>query len=175
MTAQGAVKMSSVHNGAHMAPRKLWCAFVLAVLLVLASLAEAQAGSGTGGGKGRRSTAPAAAQPQPAPTGACTPAQQLHIIPEIRSENGVLKAVMTVRDGSRTLWGSLGDTRCLPQSVRFFSGHAVGKPEDPLFSGTAPIPGPTLRAKVGDLVEITFLNQINTQHFANSLDQAELQ
>jgi FtsP/CotA-like multicopper oxidase with cupredoxin domain len=33
------------------------------------------------------------------------------------------------------------------------------------------LPGPTLRARVGDIVQLTFLNQINTGDFGNSIDQ----
>ena len=34
----------------------------------------------------------------------------------------------------------------------------------------APLPGPTLRAKLGDIVELTFLNQIDPLDYGNSLD-----
>jgi FtsP/CotA-like multicopper oxidase with cupredoxin domain len=36
-----------------------------------------------------------------------------------------------------------------------------------------PRPGPTLRARVGDLVQLTFINQINTIHFGDSIDRGE--
>jgi FtsP/CotA-like multicopper oxidase with cupredoxin domain len=109
-------------------------------------------------------------------TNVCAPNQPLITIPTLRrNDKGELKAVIRLRDGTRTLWGSRGSTRCIPQTLRFFSGHELGKPEDPLFSGSTPIPGPTLRARIGDLVEITFLNQVNPQDFAGSLDQANYQ
>jgi FtsP/CotA-like multicopper oxidase with cupredoxin domain len=127
------------------------------MLLVLAATTQAQTPGGS------------------AAVSECSTDQGLITIPEVKSENGILRAVITLRDGTRKMWGSLGSARCLSQAIRYFAGHAVGKAEDPLFSGTAPIPGPTLRARVGDLVEVTFLNQIDPQHFANSLDQANYQ
>ena len=36
-----------------------------------------------------------------------------------------------------------------------------------------PVPGPTLRARLGDLVQLTFLNQINANDFGNSIDRGE--
>lgn len=135
-----------------------------AVVLIM-MLAFASAGQAQSGGKAGTST-----------TDVCAMNQPLIIIPTLeRDGKGELKAVIRLRDGTRTMWGNRGSTRCIPQSVRFFSGNEVGKPENPLFSGQSPIPGPTLRAKVGDLVEITFLNQVDPQHFAGSLDQANYQ
>src|SRR5262245_43952731 len=98
---------------------------------------------------------PGAAQ---APGPDCQPGQDLITVPEIRSENGRLRAEMTVVSGKRTLWGSPGDTRCIPQDLRYFQGRNLLKPGplDPAFSSGAPIPGPTLRARVGDLIQIKF-------------------
>jgi FtsP/CotA-like multicopper oxidase with cupredoxin domain len=80
----------------------------------------------------------------------------------------------------RTLWGSHGvpsagsktDTRCASQDIRYFDGYNLSDPK-PWPTGPEPLPGPTLRARVGDTVEVMFLNQINMQHFANTLDQGE--
>jgi len=104
---------------------------------------------------------------------ACPPLNQdLITVPEIRSRNGRLRAVLTLTDEKRTLWGSIQDTRCAIQDVRFFKGSDPASPT--LWPATGePIPGPTFRARVGDLVEIAFLNQIDTQHFAGSLDEAK--
>ncbi|MBZ5524347.1 MAG: multicopper oxidase domain-containing protein [Acidobacteriia bacterium] len=106
----------------------------------------------------------------------CPPASQPLIkVPEIRSAGGKLKAELLLKDGLRTLWGSPGDPRCASQYMRFFTGRSLltPSPVDPLFAGPAPIPGPTLRAHVGDLIEIEFDNHVNTQNFANSLDRGE--
>ncbi|HZU30821.1 MAG TPA: multicopper oxidase domain-containing protein, partial [Candidatus Angelobacter sp.] len=43
--------------------------------------------------------------------------------------------------------------------------HSIGAQE--------PIPGPTLRTRVGDQIQILFLNQINPQDFSNSQDLAQ--
>lgn len=108
------------------------------------------------------------------------PGQALINMPEISSHNGVLRARIKLVDGLRTMWGSVAvgpgtqtDTRCATQYMRFFEGSDPMRPQ-PWPAGPDPIPGPTLRARVGDLIEITFQNQINPQHFANTLDQGEL-
>ena len=107
--------------------------------------------------------------------------QALIDIPEIKHGNdGTLRAVVRLTDGMRTLWGSQGvpqtgsqtDTRCASQDVRYFDGYNPSDPK-PWPSGPEILPGPTLRAHVGNTVEVMFLNQINTQHFANTLDQGE--
>jgi FtsP/CotA-like multicopper oxidase with cupredoxin domain len=118
---------------------------------------------------------PSPAPPTP-PASPCAPGQDLITVPEIKSEGGHLKAEITLTSGKRTLWGSAGDSRCVQQDLRFFKGRNLLKPgpEDPAFSTGIPIPGPTLRAKVGDLIQVKFLNQVDTQAFANSLDQAML-
>ena len=75
----------------------------------------------------------------------------------------------------RVMWDTGTTPRCATQYMRYFHGYSLLKPgpEDPLFSKSDPIPGPTLRARVGDLIEIQFENLINTQHFSNSLDRGE--
>ena len=95
-------------------------------------------------------------------------------IPEISSQNGRLRAEIKLTNGKRTLWGIKGDTRCLPQQVRVLTGHDLLKPgaNDLIPVNGEPIPAPTLRVKVGDLIQIKFLNDIDTQSFAGSLDQA---
>src|SRR5436190_17250280 len=123
----------------------------------------------------------ATAQP-PAPatatgTANCRPGQDLIAIPEIvRRSDGRLRAEIELTSGKRTLWGSVGDTRCVAQDLRYFTGRNLLKPtsaNDPAFAGGEPIPGPTLRARVGDLIEVRFLNHVDTQTFADSLDRAE--
>lgn len=106
----------------------------------------------------------------------CQPGQELIAIPEIKSNGkGLLRAEIRLTSGQRTMWGAAGDTRCVPQALRYFTGRDLLTPgsEDPAFAKGDPLPGPTLRAKVGDLIQIKFLNQVDTQAFANSLDQAE--
>jgi FtsP/CotA-like multicopper oxidase with cupredoxin domain len=113
--------------------------------------------------------------PQPTPTPFPCPTQQQPLVdvPAIHSHGGKLKATLRLKDGIRTMWGFTGETRCAPQRVRYFEGfegfdptHAVPWP-----AGSDPIPGPTFRTRVGDLVEITFFNQIDPNHFAATLDR----
>jgi FtsP/CotA-like multicopper oxidase with cupredoxin domain len=132
---------------------------------------------------GAQPPAPAAATPAAATAAAalassanCQPGQDLITIPEIRSDTAShrLRAEIELTSGKRTLWGSIGDPRCAQQDLRYFTGRnllAPG-PDDPAFAKGDPIPGPTLRARVGDLIEVRFLNNIDTQQFANTLDQS---
>jgi FtsP/CotA-like multicopper oxidase with cupredoxin domain len=116
--------------------------------------------------------APDRAQAQTPPAGPC-PAQQQNLIPvpEIKSVKGKLKATLKVVDGVRTVWGSGGDRQCYKQRMRFFEGFDSTYPRQ-WPAGQDPIPGPTLRARVGDLVELTFFNQVNPADFAGSLDHS---
>jgi FtsP/CotA-like multicopper oxidase with cupredoxin domain len=100
------------------------------------------------------------------------PAQQQNLItvPEIKSANGKLRATLKLVDGVRTMWGYSDDARCATQNLRFLQGVDPANPK-PWPSGPDPIPGPTFRARVGDLVEIAFYNQINTNNFASTLDR----
>lgn len=111
----------------------------------------------------------------------CPPhGQELLTIPEIvRGPDGVLRATIQNVDGLRTVWGSEGipgqsttDARCASQYMRYYIGVDTNHPK-PWPAGPDPLPGPTLRARVGDLVEITFQNLVNPQHFANTLDRGE--
>lgn len=102
--------------------------------------------------------------------------QGLLTVPEIKSEGGRLKALLLLSDNStRVMWDTGTTPRCATQPMRYFHGRSLLKPgpEDPLFSKSDPIPGPTFRAKVGDWIEIQFENLINTQHFINSLDRGD--
>ena len=73
--------------------------------------------------------------------------------------------------------GAAGTTvRCAPQYFRVFKGvGAVPLPPDNGTPYPDPMPGPTLRAEVGKLVELTFLNQINPANFADSIDRGDYQ
>jgi FtsP/CotA-like multicopper oxidase with cupredoxin domain len=150
-------------------------AFLFIILLLFVLPAQPQK-AGTAKAKAKPPAAAPAATSTPAQNPQIvpcpTPGQELIAIPEIKSANGRLRAVVRLTDGIRTLWGSTGDSRCASQYVRYFDGYDPGN-RKPWPSGTEPLPGPTLRGRVGDTIEVTFLNQINTQHFATSLDQGE--
>jgi FtsP/CotA-like multicopper oxidase with cupredoxin domain len=108
--------------------------------------------------------------------------QPLIKIPEITRDPGTnrLKGVVITADEQRNLWFKNGaNFFCAAQYMRYYKGYRLGHPEDWNVKNYAvsgfpePLPGPTLRARVGDLVEITFLNQINTLHYGNSIDRGE--
>src|SRR4051794_40820714 len=63
---------------------------------------------------------------------------------------------------------------CQPQRVRAFRGiEAVPKVAPSPGGIIDPVPGPTLRARLGDIVELTFLNQIDRKRFPQSMDLGE--
>ncbi|MEJ0074496.1 MAG: multicopper oxidase domain-containing protein [Alphaproteobacteria bacterium] len=122
------------------------------------------------------------------------PAQPLVRIPELRATNNKLRGTIVLNNGVQRLFlggGPQGDpTQCLPQDVRQFRGvnavlPAYGGAIPPGYPGYAPptpappadvldpVPGPTLRARVGDLVQLTFLNQIGTGPYWDSIDRGE--
>jgi len=88
-------------------------------------------------------------------------------IKEISSKDGKLKAILTIKNEQKRLPGYTGSQ--LPV-MRYFEGRdqtdgAVWPPADRVKDC---LPGPTLRAKVGEKVEITFLNHVTPSAFANS-------
>jgi len=66
---------------------------------------------------------------------------------------------------------------CQEQIVRVFRGLNA-QPPMPLVPENRigdPMPGPTLRARLGDIVQLTFVNNIKPNQFPYSIDQAENQ
>jgi len=64
---------------------------------------------------------------------------------------------------------------CRQQTVRVFRGLNA-QPAMPLVPQDRigdPMPGPTLRARLGDIVQLTFVNNINPNQFPYSIDQGE--
>jgi FtsP/CotA-like multicopper oxidase with cupredoxin domain len=116
-------------------------------------------------------TAPAGAQ-SPAPAApAQGSSQELRTIGEIRSRNGKMRAVITVRNEPRSIPG-LQTTQ--PPMLRYFEGKGPDGVWPPTNEHGVLRPGPTLRARVGDQVEITFLNHIKVEDFpGGSIDNAE--
>jgi len=111
------------------------------------------------------------------------PNQQLIQIPELVSQAGVLRGTIVLRDTPERLNLNIGTTnQCVPQFVRNFQGvNAVppaypGMPPVPSPPSTQyadPVPGPTLRARVGDIVQLTFLNHIDPGDYGDSIDRGE--
>jgi FtsP/CotA-like multicopper oxidase with cupredoxin domain len=121
------------------------------------------------------------------------PGQPLIRIPEIVSDAGKLRGTLILNNGVQRLYlgGAARDTtQCLPQDVRQFRsptavlpayagaippglpGYVPPTPAPPA-DVLDPVPGPTLRAKLGDIVELTFLNQIGTGPYWDSIDRGE--
>lgn len=103
----------------------------------------------------------------------CAPLRDLITIPEIKSQSGKLQGWMILSDEQRALAGSATGTPCNNQRLRFFEGYSAAQGSLKWPSTGDPIPGPTLRARVGDLIELTFVNQVNPKNFPNTLDQGE--
>jgi len=139
----------------------------------------------------RAQTTPTPATPPATSQIPClAPQQSLVRIPEIVSKNGRLRATLIsgtdqVRMPSRYTnpayqpkplqpiqTGDPGSMQvCFPQWVRTFRSPDTSTPFPQPTSGMAdPMPGPTLRARVGDFIELTFLNQIDPSKFGQSID-----
>jgi hypothetical protein len=113
--------------------------------------------------------APLLAQtPAPAANPKCPPAGATLVrIPELVSgADGVLRGLLyTV---SEQVWmPNPALTDCSPQVVRAYRLDA-GPSNPPNSVISNPLPGPTLRARVGDLVALTFINQIDPLRFPNA-------
>jgi len=112
-------------------------------------------------------TALEAAVQTPAP--ACAATQTLARVGEIKSgSNNILQAVITVKNENRAVPGLTAKPM-----LRYLEGHSPDKTQQwPQTSGVL-APGPTLRAGIGDTVQITLLNQVQVSAFGGSLDLGE--
>ena len=123
------------------------------------------------------STSPGHAQTQTptSPTTACpNPGEDLIRPPEFVSYGGVLKGtIKLVAESERMLVSSGGTATCAPQLVRVFRGDGLATPPEgqPANANLPdPYPGPTLRARLGDLVQIAFANEVDSARFDQSID-----
>ncbi|MBV8201801.1 MAG: multicopper oxidase domain-containing protein [Acidobacteria bacterium] len=105
---------------------------------------------------------PAAAQ------GDCPAGPAFTPVNEITSRDGKLQAVIKVLGGDRTV-----PVSTKPYTLRYFEGYSVVNPTQRWPVSRAAGPGPTLRGEIGDVVEITLLNQVNTGQFFGTLDSGE--
>jgi FtsP/CotA-like multicopper oxidase with cupredoxin domain/plastocyanin len=115
--------------------------------------------------------------------------QPLVKIPEIISKDGRLRATLIstteqVRMPSRyptqidTKPSQPGDPQtfhaCFPEWVRAFRSPDTTTPWPGQTKGYLdPMNGPTLRARVGDVIELTYLNQIDPLKFGESIDKGD--
>jgi FtsP/CotA-like multicopper oxidase with cupredoxin domain len=127
------------------------------------------------------------------------PGQPLLQIPEIISQNGKLQGTIVLNNNVQRMFvgSSNGDpSQCQVQDVRQFRGSGAVLPAyagsiPPGYPGyvppasypgfqpvppgpnTDPVPGPTLRAKLGDIVQLAFLNQLSTGGSWSTIDRGE--
>ena len=125
------------------------------------------------------------------------PGQPLVRVPEIVSQDGKLRGTLVLSNAVQRMYlGSNDPTQCLLQDVRQFRAVDGILPDyagtippgypgyvpPPSYPGYAPLPpsqyldpvsGPTLRARLGDIVELTFLNQIGSGPYWNTIDRGE--
>jgi len=156
-----------------------------ALMLLPAIAAHAQGtgpGTGTGGGtgsgkpKGTGRTTSSVVQSQEQV--ACLGQKDLLKIPELSSNGtGRLRGRITVVSEKdrmtfrNPISGQPGMTEaCWPQWVRAFRSPDADPPYPPLTDLNELQVGPTLRARVGDFIELTFLNNINPAVFGASSD-----
>jgi FtsP/CotA-like multicopper oxidase with cupredoxin domain len=111
----------------------------------------------------------------------CPPGLPLQSIMEIKSSSvtKTLQAVFKILDEKRTYLAPPTDGTagmCVPNTgqMRYIAGYDEATPLDvwPKARGV-PSPGPTLRARVGDQVQITLLNHVDVKNFPGTLDVAE--
>ena len=93
--------------------------------------------------------------------------------PEVQSSGGVLRGTIYLSDERQRLPVSVnGNITCSHPIVRNFRLNAPKEPRD-LNELLDPMPGPTLRARVGDIVQLTFVNEIDPGRFERGLDIEE--
>jgi FtsP/CotA-like multicopper oxidase with cupredoxin domain len=111
------------------------------------------------------------AAPQAAPV--CPSAGPAFVpVGEIKSQGGKLQAVMKVVSGKRNVPNKTGPPT--ESMLRYFDGYNPADPSQKWpVTPSAAGPGPTLRAEIGDVVNITLLNQVKVQDFGGSLDSGE--
>ena len=112
-------------------------------------------------------TARAQQPPTPTPTSvACPPTgQDLVRPPEIVSSGGILSGTIILKDEVERIATAVGASppTCDRQRVRVFRIPPPENTSEPEISD--PVPGPTLRARVGELVHLRFVNEVNPANF----------
>ena len=115
----------------------------------------------------------------------CKTGEDLPRVPELVSDSGLgrLRGEMVVVADTQNI-GTRNPAsapvppytqNCYPQTVRWIKGINTDQPYPAVPPGGIPdpMPGPTLRARVGELIELTFLNQIDMNRFPKSLDKGK--
>ena len=112
-----------------------------------------------------------AEQLAPSPVADCPPAPDLSLpLTEIVSDGkGRARGMIVLADGRQAFPRS--NTRCVQQLLRFY--QTTEMPFNPTIPVPLPTPGPTVRARLGDVIQLLFLNQINTLDYGESIDVFE--
>jgi len=88
-----------------------------------------------------------------------------------------VQGVIKILNENKTYLGaskvSPGTTAPQTGQMRYFAGSLPGGPEIWPPKNASPAPGPTIRARVGDTVQITLLNQVDVAPFGDSIDAGE--
>jgi FtsP/CotA-like multicopper oxidase with cupredoxin domain len=111
--------------------------------------------------------------------------QKLFRVPEITTKDGKMRGTMVLSDEEEWMAFRVpvsfpktnSRSQCFHQYVRTFREYPTVSPArgtTPAGTYSLPRPGPTLRARVGDLVQLTFINQIDAGDFINSIDRGEI-
>jgi FtsP/CotA-like multicopper oxidase with cupredoxin domain len=96
--------------------------------------------------------------------------------PEFVSSDGIMKGTIYLIDEKRRLPRPQAGKPCRGARVRVFVGEGLPLPppaQKPLADYADAIPGPTLRARVGDLVQLRFVNKIDPNNFDRNFDIEE--
>jgi FtsP/CotA-like multicopper oxidase with cupredoxin domain len=121
-------------------------------------------------------TSPVRGQDEPTKTKVVCPdpvSQPLVRPPEFVSSGGILEGTINLTEAHQRLPTSVGGAvTCAPQVVRVFKGEGLppAPPAQKPVSYADPIAGPTLRARVGDLIQLKFVNKIDPTRFNQNLD-----
>jgi FtsP/CotA-like multicopper oxidase with cupredoxin domain len=110
------------------------------------------------------------------PAGCGSISGELIKLGEVRSgQDNKLRAYMLTRSKVWNIGDEGAGQKPAKRALRYFEAtDASGKPIWPPADCPRPVPGPTLRAKVGDRVEITFLNHIDVMDFGKTgIDRGE--
>ena len=162
--------------------RRWVCVFIVMMAVAHSAMAQdPQATHQPGSRRGRAARAAVAAQPNAQPNECAGVGTSLVPIPEIKHSNGTLQAVVISGDQPRNLWPISGAPPCNAVTMRYYWGYPQSQSTSwwanwltkNSIGAQEPIPGPTLRARVGDQIQVLFLNQINPRDFSNSQDLAQ--
>jgi FtsP/CotA-like multicopper oxidase with cupredoxin domain len=94
--------------------------------------------------------------------------KELKAIPEIVSKDGILRGTLYTVSEMQQLpipTATISSPYCVPQWVRAYRKEAPKNWNPSAQDLNDPLPGPTLRARVGDLIELSFFNVIDANKF----------